>query len=123
MDLVARFLWRAQDQWRESEAAQQAAIRNALPACIAVLDVAGRVLSVNDRWGRLTAGNTLHGPAYGVGTIFGFVRRGARTGLYLKRTAQQPAFDPCWTAAGTSSRRSIWALPPLINKLTVAISC
>jgi diguanylate cyclase (GGDEF)-like protein/PAS domain S-box-containing protein len=63
-------LRRAQDQLRESEAAKQAAILNALPACIAVLDVAGRVLSVNEMWGRLTAGNALHGPAYGVGCSY-----------------------------------------------------
>ena len=60
-------LRRAQDQLREAEAAKQAAILNALPACIAVLDVVGRVVSVNEMWGRLTAGNALHGPAYAVG--------------------------------------------------------
>ena len=38
-------LRRAQNQLRESEAAKQAAILNALPACIAVLDAAGTVLS------------------------------------------------------------------------------
>jgi diguanylate cyclase (GGDEF)-like protein/PAS domain S-box-containing protein len=63
-------LRRAQAQLRETEAAKQAAILNALPACIAVLDAAGRVLSVNDMWGRLTAGNALHGPAYGVGNNY-----------------------------------------------------
>jgi diguanylate cyclase (GGDEF)-like protein/PAS domain S-box-containing protein len=63
-------LRRAQDQMREAEAAKQAAILNALPACIAVLDVAGRVLSVNEMWGRLTSGNALHGPAYGVGNNY-----------------------------------------------------
>ena len=60
-------LQHVQDQLREAEAAQQAAILNALPAYIAVLDVAGRVLSVNEMWGRATAGNALHGPSYGVG--------------------------------------------------------
>ena len=66
----AFLLQRAQNQLRESEAAKQAAILNALPACIAVLDAAGRVLSVNDMWGRLTAGNALHGPAYAVGNNY-----------------------------------------------------
>ena len=60
-------LQRAQNQLREAEAAKQAAILNALPAYIAVLDMAGRVLSVNEMWERATADNTLHGPAYGVG--------------------------------------------------------
>src|SRR5580692_5540236 len=63
-------LRRAQDQLREAEAAKQAAILNALPAYIAVLDVAGRVLSVNEMWERVTAGNALHGPAYGVGNNY-----------------------------------------------------
>jgi diguanylate cyclase (GGDEF)-like protein/PAS domain S-box-containing protein len=71
-------LRRAQNQLRESEAAKQAAILNALPACIAVLDVAGRVLSVNDMWGRLTGGNALHGPAYGVGNNYLDMCDGAR---------------------------------------------
>jgi diguanylate cyclase (GGDEF)-like protein/PAS domain S-box-containing protein len=63
-------LQRAQDQMRATEATKQAAILNALPACIAVLDSAGLVLSVNDMWGLLTAGNSLHGPAYGVGNNY-----------------------------------------------------
>jgi diguanylate cyclase (GGDEF)-like protein/PAS domain S-box-containing protein len=60
-------LQRAQKQMRETEAAKQAAILNALPAYIAVLDVAGRVESVNEMWGRSTAGNSLHGSNYNVG--------------------------------------------------------
>src|ERR1700684_3505204 len=63
-------LQRAQDQLREAEAAKQAAILNALPAYIAVLDTAGRVLSVNEMWERVTADNALHGSAYSVGTNY-----------------------------------------------------
>jgi len=63
-------LQRAQDQLRDTEAAKQAAILNALPAYIAVLDVVGRVRSTNEMWQRLTAGNALHGPAYGVGNNY-----------------------------------------------------
>src|SRR3984957_14684437 len=63
-------LRRAQDQLRAAEASKQAAILNALPACIAVLDTAGRVLSVNEMWERVTASNALYGPAYGVGTHY-----------------------------------------------------
>jgi diguanylate cyclase (GGDEF)-like protein/PAS domain S-box-containing protein len=63
-------LQRAQNQLRETEAAKQAAILNALPAYIAVLDAAGRVLSTNEMWGRMTAGHALHGPAYGVGNNY-----------------------------------------------------
>src|SRR3984957_17240908 len=60
-------LQRAQNQLREAEASKQAAILNALPACIAVLDVAGRIVSVNEMWERVTASSALHGPAYCVG--------------------------------------------------------
>jgi diguanylate cyclase (GGDEF)-like protein/PAS domain S-box-containing protein len=63
-------LQRAQKQLRAAEIVKQAAILNALPAFIAVLDGEGRVTSVNDMWGRLTAGNPLHGPAYGVGSDY-----------------------------------------------------
>jgi diguanylate cyclase (GGDEF)-like protein/PAS domain S-box-containing protein len=60
-------LQRAQNQLRSTEAAKEAAILNALPAYIAVLDVEGQVLSVNEIWERSAAGNPLHGPSYGVG--------------------------------------------------------
>jgi len=63
-------LQHAQDQLRSAEAAKQAAILNALPAYIAVLDAAGRVLSVNEMWEREIAGNALRGPAYGVGVNY-----------------------------------------------------
>jgi diguanylate cyclase (GGDEF)-like protein/PAS domain S-box-containing protein len=63
-------LQRAQKQLRAAEVVKQAAILNALPAFIAVLDGEGRVVSVNDMWGRSTAGNPLHGPAYGVGSNY-----------------------------------------------------
>jgi diguanylate cyclase (GGDEF)-like protein/PAS domain S-box-containing protein len=63
-------LQRAQDQMRATEATKQAAILNALPAYIAVLDGEGLILSINDMWGRLTAGNPLHGPAYAVGNNY-----------------------------------------------------
>jgi hypothetical protein len=60
-------LRRAQDQLRESEAAKQAAILDALPAHIALLDVQGVILSVNERWGEAGGGDTLRGPAFAVG--------------------------------------------------------
>jgi diguanylate cyclase (GGDEF)-like protein/PAS domain S-box-containing protein len=63
-------LQRAQKQLRAAEVIKQAAILNALPAYIAVLDGEGRVMSVNDMWGRLTPGNPLHGPAYAVGSNY-----------------------------------------------------
>src|ERR1700727_3115442 len=52
-------LQRAQDQLRAAEASRQAAILNALPAFIAVLDTTGRVVSVNELWERAAADNAL----------------------------------------------------------------
>jgi diguanylate cyclase (GGDEF)-like protein/PAS domain S-box-containing protein len=60
-------LRRAQDQLRESEAAKQAAILDALPAHIALLDMQGLILSVNERWGEPGGGDALRGPAFAVG--------------------------------------------------------
>src|ERR1700689_4928811 len=55
-------LHRAQGQLRYTEAAKQAAILNALPAHIALLDAEGRVQSVNEMWGTSAASNALYGP-------------------------------------------------------------
>jgi diguanylate cyclase (GGDEF)-like protein/PAS domain S-box-containing protein len=55
---------------RTVDASTQAAILNALPAYIAVLDMAGRVLTVNEMWEQATAGHTLCGPSYSAGTNY-----------------------------------------------------
>ena len=60
-------LRRAQDQLRHSEAAKQAAILNALPAHIALLDTQGLIISVNEAWRRFASANVLQGPGYGIG--------------------------------------------------------
>jgi PAS domain S-box-containing protein len=54
-------------QLRFSEAATQAAILNALPAHIALLDTMGLIISVNEAWRRFAATNVLHAPGYGIG--------------------------------------------------------
>jgi diguanylate cyclase (GGDEF)-like protein len=46
-----------QEQLRQSEAARQASILNALPAHIALLDAQGTIVSVNDAWRRFAAAN------------------------------------------------------------------
>jgi len=57
-----------QEQLKRSENAKQAAILNALPAHIALLDAKGIIISVNDVWGRFDTGNVLQGnPGYDVG--------------------------------------------------------
>jgi diguanylate cyclase (GGDEF)-like protein/PAS domain S-box-containing protein len=63
-------LRRAQDQLRESEAAKRAAILDALPAHIALLDMQGLILSVNERWGRDGGGDAIRGPSSGVGVNY-----------------------------------------------------
>jgi PAS domain S-box-containing protein len=60
-------LRRPQEQLRHIEAAKQAAILNALPAHIAVLDGRGFIVSVNEAWRRLPSANVIQGPGYGIG--------------------------------------------------------
>ena len=60
-------LRRAQEDLRQSEASRQAAILNALPAHVALLDAEGTVVSVNEGWRRFAEENGLQGPPYGIG--------------------------------------------------------
>ncbi|HMF51869.1 MAG TPA: PAS domain S-box protein, partial [Candidatus Saccharimonadales bacterium] len=58
---------RPQEQLRHREEAKQAAILNALPANIALLDAQGLIVSVNDAWRRFAGANALQGPGCGIG--------------------------------------------------------
>lgn len=60
-------LRRAQDQLRNAEVTRQAAILNALPAHIALLDRQGTILSVNAAWRQFAIDNDLADPGHGVG--------------------------------------------------------
>src|ERR1700682_6035259 len=60
-------LRRAQEQLRQSEAAKQAAILNALPAHIALLDPQGLIISVNESWRQFASANLLQSPGSCVG--------------------------------------------------------
>jgi len=60
-------LRRAQEDLRRSESTRQAAILDALPAHIALLDAAGVVVSVNEGWRRFADANGLAAPGYGIG--------------------------------------------------------
>ncbi|MDO8786626.1 MAG: EAL domain-containing protein [Sulfuritalea sp.] len=60
----------AQEQLRDSEAAKQAAILNALPAHIALLDSQGIIISVNEGWRQFAGTNGLLGPQYGIGVNY-----------------------------------------------------
>ncbi|HSV52779.1 MAG TPA: EAL domain-containing protein [Burkholderiaceae bacterium] len=63
-------LQRAQDHLRLSESAKQAAILDALPAHIALLDTEGCIVSVNAAWRRFTHAHVLQGPGYGIGVNY-----------------------------------------------------
>src|SRR5271154_2500769 len=58
---------RAQDWLRHRGATDQAAILNALPGHVAVLDLRGGILSVNKTWERCDSGETICGPGPKVG--------------------------------------------------------
>src|SRR6185369_5597870 len=56
-----------QEQLRDNEAAKQAAILNALPANIALLDTQARIIAVNEAWRRFADSNGLRDANYGIG--------------------------------------------------------
>jgi diguanylate cyclase (GGDEF)-like protein/PAS domain S-box-containing protein len=56
-----------QEQLRYIEAAKQAAILNALPAPIALLDTRGVIVSVNETWARSTCADAAQCPGHGIG--------------------------------------------------------
>ena len=60
-------LRRAQEQLRLNEAGRQAAILNALPAHIALLDAQGIIVSVNEAWRHFDGAHVLQGPQHGIG--------------------------------------------------------
>jgi diguanylate cyclase (GGDEF)-like protein len=60
-------LRRAQERLRASEAAKQAAILNALPAHIALLDSQGTIISVNEAWRQFGSPKSVHGPGHPIG--------------------------------------------------------
>jgi PAS domain S-box-containing protein len=60
-------LRRAQEELRSSESLKQAAILNALPAQIALLNGEGLIVSVNESWRLFATANVLHHPGFGIG--------------------------------------------------------
>ncbi len=61
---------RVKEQLFYTDTARQAAILNALPAHIALLDNQGRILQVNAAWRHFSTGNLLQGPGYGIGVNY-----------------------------------------------------
>lgn len=66
----AFLLLRAQEQLRHNGAARQAAILNSLPAQIALLDMQGQIISVNQAWRRSSALGHMSNPDHGVGVNY-----------------------------------------------------
>jgi diguanylate cyclase (GGDEF)-like protein/PAS domain S-box-containing protein len=62
-----------QDQLRSADAVRQAAIIDALPAHIALLDAQGVILSVNQGWCRFAQANAFAGVDFGVGLDYAAV--------------------------------------------------
>jgi len=63
-------LQHAQQQLRHNEAAKKAAVLNALPAHIALLDANGLIVSVNQAWRQFAEANALHSPGHALGTNY-----------------------------------------------------
>ena len=63
-------LRRAQVHLRHHEAAKQAAILNALPAQIALLDAQGDIIAVNENWRRFARGNAMQNPGLALGVNY-----------------------------------------------------
>jgi diguanylate cyclase (GGDEF)-like protein/PAS domain S-box-containing protein len=68
----------AQDHLRHQEAAKQAAILEALPAHVALLDTQGLILSVNRAWRQFAEANALPGKRWGIGVNYLDICDGAR---------------------------------------------
>ena len=66
----AFMLQRSQALVRQREALRQAAILDALPACVALVDAQGAIVSVNEAWRRFARENSLPAPAGGVGSNY-----------------------------------------------------
>ena len=63
-------LRRTQEYMRHNHASKQAAILNALPATIAVLDTQGLIISVNEAWRKFSRANAIQGPGYEIGVNY-----------------------------------------------------
>lgn len=118
---------RAQEQLRRHELERQAAILNALPANIALLDASGVVISVNEAWRRFASASGMRGKEQGVGRNYLEICDGARgpeaqeihaigRGVRAVIEGRQTAFSaeyPCHSE--TEQRWFRLTVTPLIN--------
>jgi PAS domain S-box-containing protein len=98
-------LRRAQEQMQRGEAAKQAAILNALPAHIVLLDPQGEILSVNETWRNFTGAHVLQGPDYAIGV--NYLAACDQAGGVGATEAQQVAAGIRAVLAGTSRMFSL----------------
>lgn len=115
----------AQERVLSSEFARQAAILNALPANIALLDTQGIIVSVNDAWRQFADANAMHGPGHAIGVNYlaicdqargadSFEARKAAAGIRLVLSAKTKHFSleyPCHSA--TQQRWFLMTVTPL----------
>src|ERR1700721_1260930 len=59
----------AQEQLHHGEAAKQASVLDALPACIALLDSRAIITSVNETWRQFARANAMQESGYGSGVV------------------------------------------------------
>ena len=71
-------LRRAQEELRHSQSAKQAAILNALPAGVALLDTRGLIVSVNEAWRRFAGADAIQGAGCPIGVNYLEICDGAR---------------------------------------------
>ena len=102
-------LRRTQDRLRLSEAVKQAAILNALPAHIALIDTHGLIISVNDAWRQFAGAHALQGPAYGIGVN------------YLEICDRTPADDPSGAQQVAAGIRSV--LGGVVKRFSIEYPC
>ena len=89
-------LQRSQTLLRQHEAVRQAAILDALPACVALVDTQGAIVSVNEVWRRFARENLALSPGCARRRE---LSRGLRSrrgrGRRRSRAASRPACAPC----------------------------
>jgi two-component system sensor histidine kinase/response regulator len=120
-------LRRAQEQLRLGNATKQAAILNALPAHIAVLDTQGRIVSVNEAWQKFAGADARLGPGYAIGLNYlevcdrapdhgAFEARQAAAGIraVLGGAAHSFSLEYCFHAP-TDQRWFLMTVTPLAN--------
>ncbi len=101
-------LQHAQDKLRGAEAAKQAAILDALPAHIVLLDIQGFIVSANATWRRAVPGNVLQGlPTISASTTWKYATTCAAS-IPPTPTAPRPASAPCWRGRPIDSP---WNIP------------